>query len=192
MWVWVSVAVVAVVTLATIAAAGGLRPVANPIATPSGLRTEPAGAVVNLGAATITLDRAIVNDDTDNPGRHLLGIVGTVTVTSKQTWTDAHDALRLQGVAGIAAPDPDAFLLNDAKDADGLQPGITVDVVFAWNQTAAVPKTITVVLQCESEIVDTDSDTAGWFLPKPCVQTVMTVQDRTAAGKSAQPSGKST
>jgi hypothetical protein len=186
---WTFVAVVAVVAAGVLYLTGGLE--TAPAAAPPGLRTASTGEPINVGPATITIQRAVavlvLNDALPKPtdGYRVLAVVAHVAVTDKQTWKQAYDVLKPIGIAGLGDKTVNPVLMRDSQGAWGLQPGVPEDITWLFEQSLAepVPSTVTVELWCWQPL--DSGDLRVWVDKKPCARVSVPVIDRTAPTPTA-------
>jgi hypothetical protein len=149
---WIAFGVAAVV-LAVAGLFGGLEERRDAAAVPP----VGVGEAVDAGPWRISVERAFTVDEldgqylSDEEANHFFGLVATVTVIDSRPHTLFSPAVRLHGVDGLRREDdgdlarPSVLRFDDASPA-ALNPGVTEQVVFLWEQarSAAVPSEVTV------------------------------------------------
>ncbi|MBO3090254.1 hypothetical protein [Cellulomonas dongxiuzhuiae] len=178
----------AVVLLAGTAAFGGLEE-----QTQDGPEALVVGTPVTLAPFELTVHRVVWT--TDLPGQHLsddanrwVGVVATVRNTSDAglLGVTLRDALTLDGVDGLVADPTDlgvratsVVVLDDGSSLSPVQPGLTYEAAFLFEQDGSVapPTTAAVQLQQHAWRGGTMDPTPGWRFPTTVVRGALDVRE---------------
>jgi hypothetical protein len=173
---------------------GGLATAPPQVPAPTtGLRKASVGEPVDVGPATITVNRVVALDDLGeivgppDEGYRFIAISASVEVTDRRTWDRLDASIRIGGVAGLQETDSgEARLVDSSQRADSLQPGLPVDVgvVFQQRQSSAVPGVVTVTIYCWQRTGDEFGDWY-WLDNRPCAQITVDTEDRTTAAATS-------
>ena len=90
---------------------------------------------------------------------------------------DAHGLATSPSQSGPVAHHPLAYRINDALGARAFSPGVTVPVVFAWEQDATVdvPAHVTVTVPAHAWRASTMDGDLGWRDPTPAFRVTLDV-----------------
>jgi hypothetical protein len=134
------------------------------------------GEAVDAGPWRISVERAFTIDEldgeylSDEEANHWFGLVATVTVIDDEPNEAFAFSLQLAGAEGLAEQadgriDEPAVVRFDDASPLALNPGITEQVVYLWEQSksAAVPATVTVEVLEPKRRRDSLSDELRWF-----------------------------
>lgn len=190
------------ILLAT-AAFGGLEPAETP-----GDATVQLGETVHAAPLDITVDRVTWLEG-ELPGAYLtddenrwIGVVATVSTDhSASLSSEPAYAMGLAGVEGLvgelvdgvdAVLSADQLLMADASRLAPMQPGLTYEVVFLFEQDgdAPPPEEVELVLFGHVWRADSFDGTFGWKDPAPVARAA--VPARPAAGQGADESAERT
>lgn len=180
---WVGFGVAAVV-LAVAGLFGGLEERSDAAAVPP----VAIGEAVDAGPWRISVERAFTIDEldgqylTDEEANHFFGLVATVTVIDDRPHTLFSPALRLQDVDGLRREDdgvlvqPRVLRFDDASPT-ALNPGVTEQVVYLWEQagSASVPSEVTIEVLEPNRRRDSLFDTLEWFYTELSIVGAVTV-----------------
>ncbi len=181
------------ILLAT-AAFGGLEPALTPGDAAFGL-----GDTVRAAPLDVTVDRVTWLDE-ELPGIYLtddenrwIGVVATVSTDSSASLSSEPSyAVGLAGVEGLLGEPVDGagtvlsrdqLLMADASRLSPMQPGLTYEVVFLFEQDgdAPPPDEVQLVLFGHTWRADSFDGTSGWKDPAPVARA--TVPARAAGGE---------
>ncbi|MGI8414994.1 MAG: hypothetical protein ACR2P2_02065 [Nakamurella sp.] len=166
---------------------GGLKAAANAGEAPMKLGvavTTPQWSVTVQRARLATADQLAPLHPLQ-PHTHWLGVVAEVMVTAStpQLVTGTGDStpgvIEVSGVQGIQHPWADQVaIVQDASTSPELQPGVSEQIVFLWEQQDSAPvlASATVTVMSLSYIRSVSDDTLRWLNPAPYGHLAVAVQ----------------
>jgi hypothetical protein len=124
----------------------------------------------------------------EDPGNRWVAVLATVEVTADTSRNDLNDVVRIPGIAGLLADNPQrrgrpdhVYLLRDASNGPYLHPGLPEKLGFFWEQRASAPVPTTGTVEIWGKTLRANSLTGHREWLDPQVRAVVSdvpVQDR--------------